>query len=201
MDEPCTTANQRKQGNFTRSAMPRKIVVNGREVEETGPLGPFKFIKTLGTSQIVRFTQKTFTFAGEKITIYFQNITPGSDIIKPGLYYKLDEGASIWSRLDFLSLMLALFLGTSALPHILIRYYTVPSQRAARKSTIVAISAIGFFYILTLFLGTGAMINGSLDLGQFQHVGATAGQDLRYHALFHHLGHRLRHHFRERSVA
>jgi cation/acetate symporter len=60
--------------------------------------------------------------------------------------------------------MLALFLGTSALPHILIRYYTVSSQRAARKSTIVAIAAIGFFYILTLFLGLGAMVNGVLDV-------------------------------------
>ncbi|MBU4267499.1 MAG: cation acetate symporter [Acidobacteria bacterium] len=155
----------KEAGKFYQVGHVKKIVVNGREVEETGPIGPFKFIKTLGTSQIVRFTQKAFTFAGEKITIYFQNITAGSDIIKPGLYYKLDKGASIWSRLDFLSLMLALFLGTSALPHILIRYYTVPSQRAARKSTIVAISAIGFFYILTLFLGTGAMINGSIDLG------------------------------------
>jgi cation/acetate symporter len=59
--------------------------------------------------------------------------------------------------------MLALFLGTSALPHILIRYYTVPSQKAARKSTILAIVAIGFFYILTLYMGFGAMINGGLD--------------------------------------
>ncbi|MBE0665514.1 MAG: cation acetate symporter, partial [Candidatus Aminicenantes bacterium] len=155
----------KEAGKFYQVGHVNKIVVNGREVEETGPLGPFKFIKTLGTSEVVRFTKKAFTFAGEKITIYFQNITAGSDIIKPGLYYKLDKGSSISSRLDFLSLMLALFLGTSALPHILIRYYTVPSQRAARKSTIVAISAIGFFYILTLFLGTGAMINGSLDLG------------------------------------
>lgn len=155
----------KEAGKFYQVGHVNKIVVNGREVEETGPLGPFKFIKTLGTSEVVRFTKKAFTFAGEKITVYFPNITAGSDIIKPGLYYKLDKGASIWSRLDFLSLMLALFLGTSALPHILIRYYTVPSQRAARKSTIVAISAIGFFYILTLFLGTGAMINGSLDLG------------------------------------
>ncbi|MCJ7524371.1 MAG: cation acetate symporter [Candidatus Aminicenantes bacterium] len=155
----------KEAGKFYQVGHVNKIVVNGREVEETGPLGPFKFIKTLGTSEVVRFTKKAFTFAGDKITIYFQNITAGSDIIKPGLYYKLDKGSSIWSRLDFLSLMLALFLGTSALPHILIRYYTVPSQRAARKSTIVAISAIGFFYILTLFLGTGAMINGSLDLG------------------------------------
>jgi cation/acetate symporter len=60
--------------------------------------------------------------------------------------------------------MLALFLGTSALPHILIRYYTVPSQRAARKSTIVAIAAIGFFYILTLYMGLGSMVNGVLDV-------------------------------------
>ena len=60
--------------------------------------------------------------------------------------------------------MIALFLGTAALPHILIRYYTVPSQRAARKSTIVAIAAIGFFYVLTLFLGLGAMTNGTINL-------------------------------------
>jgi cation/acetate symporter len=60
--------------------------------------------------------------------------------------------------------MLALFFGTSALPHILIRYYTVPSQRAARKSTVVAIAAIGFFYILTMYMGLGAMVNGVNDL-------------------------------------
>jgi cation/acetate symporter len=60
--------------------------------------------------------------------------------------------------------MLALFLGTSALPHILIRYYTVPSPAAARKSTIVAIAAIGLFYILTLYMGLGAMTNGVIDL-------------------------------------
>jgi cation/acetate symporter len=59
--------------------------------------------------------------------------------------------------------MLALFLGTAALPHILIRYYTVPNQASARKSTIVAITSIGFFYILTLFMGLGAMVNGVLN--------------------------------------
>ncbi len=59
--------------------------------------------------------------------------------------------------------MLALFLGTAALPHILIRYYTVPNPASARKSTIVAIAAIGFFYILTLFMGLGAMANGVLN--------------------------------------
>jgi cation/acetate symporter len=60
--------------------------------------------------------------------------------------------------------MLALFLGTSALPHVLIRYYTVPSPKDARKSTIVAISSIGFFYVLTVFMGLGAMFTGVIDL-------------------------------------
>jgi len=85
-------------------------------------------------------------------------------VLKPGLLLKVGKNAALWDKLNFLSLMIALFFGTSALPHILIRYYTVPSQRAARKSTIVAIAAIGFFYILTLFMGLGAMVNGVNDL-------------------------------------
>jgi cation/acetate symporter len=50
------------------------------------------------------------------------------------------------------------------LPHILIRYYTVRNQAAVRKSTVVGIASIGFFYVLTLFLGLGAMTSGHLDL-------------------------------------
>jgi cation/acetate symporter len=50
------------------------------------------------------------------------------------------------------------------LPHILIRYYTVKDQVSARKSTVVGIAAIGFFYILTLFLGLAAMTSGSLSV-------------------------------------
>lgn len=142
----------------------KKIVVDGKEVESTGPVGPFEFIRNIESSVIVRFAKKSFTFNDEKVTVFYQNPTSGADLMKPGMYYKIDKGATFWSRLDFISLMLALFLGTSALPHILIRYYTVPSQRAARKSTIVAIFAIGFFYILTLYMGTGAMINGGLDV-------------------------------------
>ena len=60
--------------------------------------------------------------------------------------------------------MLALFCGTASLPHILIRYYTVKDGAAARKSTIVGIATIGFFYVLTLYLGLGAMTSGALDL-------------------------------------
>ncbi len=59
--------------------------------------------------------------------------------------------------------MIALFAGTASLPHILIRYYTVKDQAAARKSTVVGIASIGFFYMLTLYLGLGAMTGGTLD--------------------------------------
>ena len=143
-----------------------KIIVDGKEVDKTGPVGPFEFIKTIEKSEVVRFAKKAFTDGEDKVTVWYQNPTSGENIMKPGLLYKISKatGATFWDRLNFLSLMLALFLGTSALPHILIRYYTVPSQRAARKSTIVAISAIGFFYILTLFMGLGSMINGALDV-------------------------------------
>jgi cation/acetate symporter len=143
-----------------------KIIVNGKEVEKTGPVGPMEFIKILENSEVVRFAKKSFADGDDKVTVWYQNPTKGADIMKPGLLYKLSKeaGATFWDKLNFLSLMLALFLGTSALPHILIRYYTVPSQRAARKSTIVAIAAIGFFYILTLFMGLGAMTNGVLDV-------------------------------------
>jgi cation/acetate symporter len=140
-----------------------KIMHDGKEVESTGPLGPFEFIKAIENSEITRFTKSVFNHGEDHVTIYYQNVTSGKDLMRPGQYYKLDSSKSIWPRIDFFSLMLALFLGTSALPHILIRYYTVPSQRAARKSTIVAILAIGFFYILTLYMGVGAMISGGLD--------------------------------------
>jgi cation/acetate symporter len=60
--------------------------------------------------------------------------------------------------------MLALFCGTASLPHILIRYYTVKDATAVRRSTVVGIAAIGAFYVLTLYLGLGAMTSGALDL-------------------------------------
>lgn len=142
----------------------KSLKVDGKEVDKTGPLGPFEFIEVFGNSEIVRFAKATpKTEDGSKVTIYYQNVTKGSDLLKPGTYYKLGKEATFWSIVDFVSLMIALFLGTSALPHVLIRYYTVPSQRAARKSTIVAIAAIGFFYILTLYMGSGAMVSGILD--------------------------------------
>jgi cation/acetate symporter len=143
-----------------------KIIVDGKEVDKTGSVGPFEFIKAIEKSEVIRFSKKAFKDGDDAVTVWYQKPTKGTDVMKPGLLYKLSKaaGATFWDKLNFLSLMLALFLGTSALPHILIRYYTVPSQRAARKSTIVAIAAIGFFYVLTLYMGLGSMINGVLDV-------------------------------------
>lgn len=141
-----------------------KIIVDGKEVEKTGALGPFKFLSTIEKSEIVRFEVVKFQDGDNKITVWYQNITSGKAMMMPGLKFKIGEGATPWTKLNFISLMLALFLGTASLPHILIRYYTVKSQKDARKSTIVAIAAIGGFYILTLFMGLGAAVNGVLDM-------------------------------------
>ncbi len=72
--------------------------------------------------------------------------------LDPGLRY----GLSTTSKIDFLSLSLALVLGTAGLPHILIRFYTVPTAQTARKSVLWAIGLIGSFYLMTLVLGFGA---------------------------------------------
>ena len=73
-------------------------------------------------------------------------------ILDPGLQY----GKSETSKLDFVSLGLALVLGTAALPHVLMRFYTVPTAKEARRSVVWAIWLIGLFYLFTLVLGYGA---------------------------------------------
>lgn len=77
----------------------------------------------------------------------------GSAVLGPGLKY----GASTASRLDFISLSLALVLGTAGLPHVLMRLYTVPDAPEARRSVIWTIWVVGIFYLFTLVLGYGAM--------------------------------------------
>jgi cation/acetate symporter len=151
-------------GEFYQVGHLRKIVKDGETVEKTGPLGPFSFLSVITDSDIVRFPKVSFADAGNSVTVYYQEVTPGRRVMRPGLKFKVDTGATLLDKLNFISLMLALFFGTSALPHILIRYYTVPSPRCARKSTIVAIAAIGVFYILTLYMGLGAMVSGVLDV-------------------------------------
>ncbi|MFC4000287.1 cation acetate symporter [Prauserella oleivorans] len=76
----------------------------------------------------------------------------GEAVLNPGLQY----GESGTTKLDFLSLGIALVLGTAGLPHVLMRFYTVPTAKEARKSVVWAIVLIGLFYLFTLVLGYGA---------------------------------------------
>jgi cation/acetate symporter len=74
------------------------------------------------------------------------------DVLAPGAQY----GGSTTSKINFLSLGLALVLGTAGLPHVLMRFYTVPTAKEARRSVVWAIGLIGAFYLFTLVLGYGA---------------------------------------------
>ncbi|HJV35167.1 cation acetate symporter [Geomonas sp.] len=75
----------------------------------------------------------------------------GQRFLEPGLYMK--------NPLDQISLGMALVFGTAGMPHILMRFFTVPTAQAARKSVIIAMFIIGGFYVLTTLLGFGAAIN------------------------------------------
>ena len=133
---------------------------------ETGPLGPLEFISTLRESRVVLWSSKTVREPdGDITTTYEPRAVTGEEVLRPGNHPSFAgiRSEKLWDKLNFLSLMLALFCGTASLPHILIRYYTVKDQASARKSTVVGIGAIGFFYMLTLFLGLGAMTSGALD--------------------------------------
>jgi cation/acetate symporter len=94
------------------------------------------------------------------------NMTPqelGQRFLEPGLFLK--------DPIDQISLGMALVFGTAGLPHILMRFFTVPNAQEARKSVVWAMAIIGGFYVLTLFLGFGAAMHvgpevvGGIDKG------------------------------------
>jgi cation/acetate symporter len=138
--------------------------LRGESNASTGPISPVGLIAAIGdpATKVTRWRESKFsTKSGDAVTVYHPSESDGARLLRPGMRFKV-QGTWL-ERLDFVSLMLALFLGTAALPHILIRYYTVPGASEARKSTIVAIGAIGTFYVLTLFMGLGAMTSGVLN--------------------------------------
>jgi cation/acetate symporter len=107
----------------------------------------------------------------------------GANFLLPGLRYGKDiagnSGATTVSKLDLLSLGAALVLGTAGLPHILIRFYTVPNAKTARRSVVWAIGIIGVFYLLTLALGFGAAaMVGSANIAKQDPGGNTAAPQL-----------------------
>jgi cation/acetate symporter len=123
-----------------------------RNQERTGPVGPLEYVSTIQNSELSYFSKRP---TGDYVV---KDVT-GADVLVPGASptFKGVRSPKLTDKLDFFSLMIALFAGTASLPHILIRYYTVKDGNAARKSTVVGIAAIGFFYVLTLFLGLAAM--------------------------------------------
>ncbi|MEV0437183.1 cation acetate symporter [Nocardia sp. NPDC050413] len=90
--------------------------------------------------------------AQESVSESANKAVASRDVLAPGAQY----GGSEMSKLNFLSLGLALVLGTAGLPHVLMRFYTVPTAKEARRSVVWAIGLIGAFYLFTLVLGYGA---------------------------------------------
>ncbi|HEY0531661.1 MAG TPA: cation acetate symporter [Actinoplanes sp.] len=114
----------------------------------------------------------------------------GAAFLEPGLRYGKevagDATQTFYNKMDLLSLGIALVLGTAGLPHILTRFYTVPTARVARKSVLWAIGIIGVFYLMTLALGFGAaaLVGGKAITAQDK-AGNTAAPQLAQE-----LGHR-----------
>jgi cation/acetate symporter len=107
----------------------------------------------------------------------------GDKFLEPGLRYGVEVAGNatqtFYNKIDLLSLGIALVLGTAGLPHILIRFYTVPTARAARKSVLWAIGIIGVFYLFTLALGFGAAaLVGSANITAQDKAGNTAAPQL-----------------------
>ena len=100
----------------------------------------FSFAKFFDAISHVTYHDKT----GMEVTKNF---------LQPGHYY---FGGKPWGVIDLISLCMALIFGTAGLPHILVRFYTVPDAKTARTSVVWAMFLIGAFYIMTTFLGFGA---------------------------------------------
>ena len=123
-----------------------------------------------GTVLITFLVMAQFNFnLSELLGAAAQNTGKGENLLQPGLKY----GATLTTQIDFISLALALVLGTAGLPHILIRFYTVPTAKDARISLNWAIGLIGAFYLMSLVLGFGAA--ALLNTAEGSDVQASAG--------------------------
>jgi len=85
----------------------------------------------------------------------YSGTKPPVNLLDPGMAYGA-TAKNPWGALDFVSLAFGLVLGTAGLPHILVRFYTVPDAPTARNSVVWATGIIGVFYVLTTFFGFGA---------------------------------------------
>ena len=114
-------------------------------------MSPFQFFNDIATNQNIIDHVKL-------LPIYMREVEAGTATMDAGQRF-LEPGLFLTNPLDQISLGMALVLGTAGMPHILMRFFTVPTAQAARKSVIVAMFIIGSFYILTTLLGFGAAIH------------------------------------------
>ncbi len=104
-----------------------------------------------GATLLVILTLSQFGFSYGELFKQASTATPvGQKFLEPG--------GLVTNPVDAFSLGLALMFGTAGLPHILMRFYTVPDAKAARKSVFFATAFIGYFYILTVTIGFGAAV-------------------------------------------
>ncbi|SPQ00255.1 acetate transporter [Candidatus Sulfobium mesophilum] len=104
-----------------------------------------------GATLLVLLTLNKFNFS-------YANLFNQAAAATPAGQKFLEPGGLVTSPIDAFSLGLALMFGTAGLPHILMRFYTVPDAKAARKSVFYATGFIGYFYILTVTIGFGAAV-------------------------------------------
>jgi len=119
------------------------------------------FLLITGASLLTIMVFATFSFDLNALLAKASEMSgQGMAFLEPGGRFGVDivgdPVATLIGKLDLISLALALVLGTAGLPHILIRFYTVPSSKIARKSVNWAIGNIGAFYLMTIALGFGA---------------------------------------------
>jgi cation/acetate symporter len=114
-------------------------------------MNPLQFFNDIANSTAIQDHVKL-------LPIYLSEVKGGHATMDAGQRF-LEPGLFLTNPLDQISLGMALVLGTAGMPHILMRFFTVPTAQAARKSVIVAMFIIGSFYILTTLLGFGAAIH------------------------------------------
>ncbi|WFP16976.1 solute symporter family protein [Citricoccus muralis] len=105
-----------------------------------------------GTAVMTVWILALFGFNFSEVLGQAVEVSGEPGLLEPGLQY----GADFMTKLNFISLGIALVFGTAGLPHVLMRFYTVPTAKEARKSVVWAIVLIGAFYLFTLVLGFGA---------------------------------------------
>jgi cation/acetate symporter len=115
-------------------------------------MNPFTFFENIVTNDnIIQHVQG--------LAIFKKELAEGKSVMEGAGQRFLEPGLYLTNPIDQISLGLALVLGTAGMPHILMRFFTVPTAQAARKSVIIAMFIIGGFYILTTLLGFGAAIH------------------------------------------